>query len=322
MAWKQYLLTKEYEYHKQDGERLLLDGRPGEARIELERALEILRSMKSEEEKGLESKLESISLKLTDQNLEKAREFWADGDHDTALNYFQSALGIVRSAHIRDEILIEISRLKLEIEPVEQIEALEKEVRENPSELNRIFELAMEYALSGYYERAVFELLKILEEDPENEECLLRVGNACFDGGRFLEAEEYLRKGLALDGDFRSRFLYRLGRLAVHSQRYGEAEDCFHAALELDSKDLDSLMSMARLYKKTGDWEKAIDFFERVLSVDPDDGDTLVEVAEMWEEHHFIKNAREVWTEILDKDTDEECKELAKEKLSFYEGQI
>jgi len=322
MSWRKYLIGKEYEYHKQDGERLFEEGRLGEARIELERALDMLRSLKSEEERELESKLESISMTLTDQNLDKARAYWEDGDLKSALSNFQSALGIVRSAHIKDEILVEISRLKLELEPVKEIEELEKEAEQNPSELDTIFALAMEYALSGYFERAIFELKKILEQEPDHEECLLRIGNACFDSSRFLEAEEYYRKGLGLEGEFRSRFLYRLGKIAVNSGRYSEGEDYFHSALESDSDDLDCLMSMARLFKKTGDWERAIDYFERVLSLDPDDGDTLLEVAEMWEEHHFIKNAREIWTEILEKDTNEDSREAAKEKLDFYEEHL
>ena len=322
MSFKKYLLNEQYEYHKQEGERLHSEGRLGEARIELERALEMLRNLKSDEELGLENQLQSISMTLTEQNLSKARSYWEDGDLEAALSCFQSALGIVRSSAVKDDILVEVSRLKLELEPVQEIEELEKEARENPDELSTIFALAMEYALSGYFERSIFELKKILEKDPQHEECLLRIGNACSDSSRFLEAEEYYRRGLALDGEFKGRFHYRLGEIAQSSGRYAEAEDLFQSSLSANSDDIDSLMAMARLYKRTGKWESAIDYFERVLSIDPDDGETLLEIAAMWEERHMIKNAREIWVEILEKETNEDSRQAAKEKLSFYQEHL
>lgn len=322
MSFKKYLINQEYEYHKQEGERLYSEGRLGEARIELERALEMLRSLKSDEELSLENKLQSISMTLTDQNLFKARQYWDDGDLGAALSSFQSALGIVRSNAVKDDILVEISKLKLELEPVREIEELEKEARENPQELSTLFALAMEYALSGYYERSIFELKKILERDPAHEECLLRIGNACSDSSRLVEAEEFYRKGLALNGEFKGRFLFRLGEIAQKSNRFSEAEDFFQSALVSEPDDIDCLMAMARLFQRTGKWESAIDYFERVLSIDPDDGDTLLEIAAMWEDRRMIKNARETWIEILEKDTNAESKQAAQDKLSFYQEHL
>ena len=263
-----------------------------------------------------------IAGKLADENLLKARELWSDGDLEDAFGFYQNALGVVPDSHLKDEILIEMSRLKLEMEPVEQIQILEKELDENPGEVDKHYELAMEYALSGYFEKAVFELKTVLEMDPENEECILRIGNACMDGKRLMEASGYYRRGLELDGELKAQFHFRLGQIALLSQETPQAESHFLATLELEGEHLDALMALAHLYQSCRDWEKAVDYYERVLSLDPEDGETLLLVASLWEEHGYIKNAREIWEEILEKASDEICRETAKEKLDFFSTQF
>jgi tetratricopeptide (TPR) repeat protein len=322
MSWRQYLLSKEYSYHRENGERLLLDGKLGEARVDFERAMQSLRQIKAIEEQGLESKLHSIAGKLANENLLKARELWAEGDLDDAFGFYQNALGVVSDAHLKDEILIEMSRLKLEMQPIEQIQVLERELVENPGEVDKHYELAMEYALSGYFEKAIFELKTVLEMDSENEECILRIGNACMDGKRLMDASEYYRKGLDLKGQLKAQFHFRLGQISVFSQETAEAESHFLATLELEGEHLDALMALARLYQSCLDWEKAIDYYERVLSLDPEDGETLLRVAGLWEERGFIKNAREIWEEVIEKIQDDICCETAKEKLEFYSTQF
>ena len=60
MSWKELLLSKQYLFHKDNGLTLFESGSLGEARIEFEKALSILRRIKSLEEEELEIKLETI----------------------------------------------------------------------------------------------------------------------------------------------------------------------------------------------------------------------------------------------------------------------
>ena len=56
---------------------------------------------------------------------------------------------------------MKISKLKLEIQPSEQIESLQNEIKNSPEKVEKIFDLAMEYALAGFYEQAIYELKKV-----------------------------------------------------------------------------------------------------------------------------------------------------------------
>lgn len=322
MGWKEVLLSRQYLFHKDNGLSLLDSGSLGEARIEFEKALGILRRIKSSEEEQLEDKLEAISRSLTNQSIKTARDFWNEGDLDSALNFYQNALGTVRNASLKDELIIEISKLKLEIQPSEQIESLQNEIKNSPEKVEKIFDLAMEYALAGFYEQAIYELKKVLDIDPKNEEAYLRLGNAFADTNHFLEARDAYQNGLDLGGQLNSQFEYRLGQVFFNCQEFKEAERYLLKSLEKDGEHIDALMMLAKLYKHLGSREQAIDYFERVLALDPEDGQTMLTVASLWEESGYIKNSREIWRDIQETNCDPIYKEEAREKLFFYESQV
>ena len=322
MSWKELLLSKQYLFHKDNGLTLLESGSLGEARIEFEKALGILRRIKSLEEEELEIKLETISRSLTNQSIETAREFWNEGDLDMALNFFQNALGTVRNNILKDELIVEISRLKLEIQPSEQISSLQNEVKNSPGKVEKIFDLAMEYALAGFYEQAIYELKQVLEIDPKNEEAYLRLGNAYADTNHFMEARNAYQNGLELDGDLNAQFEYRLGQVFFNCQEFKESERFLLKSLEKDGEHIDALMILAKLYKRLGSRDQAIDYYERVLALDPEDGQTMLTVATLWEDSGYIKNSREIWREIQETNCDPIYKEEAREKLLFYESQV
>ena len=322
MSWKELLLSKQYLFHKDNGLTLFESGSLGEARIEFEKALSILRRIKSLEEEELEIKLETISRSLTNQSVETAREFWNEGDLDMALNFFQNALGTVRNNILKDELIVEISRLKLEIQPSEQISSLQNEVRNSPGKVEKIFDLAMEYALAGFYEQAIHELKQVLEIDPKNEEAYLRLGNAYADTNHFMEARNAYQNGLELDGELSAQFEYRLGQVFFNCQEFKESERFLLKSLEKDGEHIDALMTLARLYRRLGSRDQAIDYYERVLALDPEDGQTMLTVATLWEDSGYIKNSREIWREIQEKNCDPIYKEEAREKLLFYESQV
>jgi len=322
MSWREGLFAKEYQYHRENGIRHFEKGNLGESRIQLEKALEILRKVKSREEEDLESRLQEISLKLTSQSIDQARKYWDDGDLENALNFFQNALGTVRSESMKEELLVEISRLKLEMEPQEQIQALQEQIKENPQDLDQHFQLAMEYALHGYFEQAIHELKGVLEKDPKNEEALLRIGNACADSTRHFEAMDYYKQGLAAKGELQAQFHYRIGNLHQLASNHQEALASYEKCVEMDGEHLDALLSSAKILSRVEDRDQAIDAYEKVLSLDPDDGESLLAIAKLWEDGGYLKNAREIWEEIQDKNCDPIFKEEAQERIRFYESQF
>jgi tetratricopeptide (TPR) repeat protein len=322
MSWKQYLLSKEYNYHKQNGERLYKESAMGEARIELEVALDKLQKIKTAEEESLLALLSTISVKLTEQNLSKARYYWKEGDLENSLNYFQNALGIVKSSTVRDEILIEVSRLKLEMTPVEEISDLESAVKKEPNNVDVLLDLALEYGLSGYYDRAIHELRKLQTLCPNHEEGLLRLGNAYFDSGQYHNAIESYQLGIEIGGDLSDQFLYRRGHLSFFAQEHKDCLSYLQETLDLNPSHIDALVLQARTFDRTNQKENAIDSYEKVLSLDSDDTKVMMEIARLWEELGYIKNSRDIWREVIDLKSNDIYTETATEKLRFYESVI
>jgi tetratricopeptide (TPR) repeat protein len=321
MSWRTTLLGKEYEFYKRHGERLYKEGSLREARIELERALDTLKRLKSTEEVELETLLEGISSKLTEGAIEKAKAFHADGDFDSALDYYQNALGMVKDSVLKDEIMMEISKIRQDKNPVEHIQTLEQDVQDNPEQTEKLFNLAMEYALSGYYERAIHELKKVYTLEPENDEVLLRLGNACSDAGRFLDAMDFYQQGIKLNSDNIVWLHLRMGQLYDVNQEYKDALNCYKKALEIDTEFIDALMAMGALYRKLNDPTNAIDCYEKVLGLDKEDYDTALLLASLWESTGYLKNAKELWQEIALNAKDVHGDE-ARDKLEFYETQF
>ncbi|MCO4783921.1 MAG: tetratricopeptide repeat protein [Candidatus Cloacimonetes bacterium] len=322
MSWKQYLLSKEYNYHKQNGERLYKESALGEARIELEVALEKLQKIKTAEEESLLSLLNTISVNLTEQNLSKARYYWSEGDLENSLNYFQSALGLVKSSTVRDEILIEVSRLKLEMAPVEEISDLEVAVKNEPENVDVLLDLALEYGLSGYYDRAIHELRKLQTLCPNHEEGLLRLGNAYFDSGQYHNAIESYQLGIQLGGELSSQFLYRRAHIAFFAQEYTNCLSFLQESLDLDPSHSDALVLQGRAYGRVDEKENAIDSYEKALSLDSDDTQIMMKIAGLWEDLGYIKNSRDIWREVIELKSNDIYSESAAEKLRFYESVI
>lgn len=322
MSWKQYLLSKEYNYHKQNGERLYKESALGEARIELEVALEKLQKIKTAEEESLIAMLNTISVNLTEQNLSKARYYWKEGDLDNSLNYFQNALGLVKSGTARDEILIEVSRLKLEMTPIEQISDLEVAVKNEPQNVDVLLDLALEYGLSGYYDRAIHELRKLQTLCPNHEEGLLRLGNAYFDSGQYHNAIESYQSGIEIGGDLSNQFLYRRANLAYFAQEYDNCLSYLQESLDLNPSHIDALVLQAKTFDRIDQKDNAIDSYEKALSLDSDDTKVMMEIARLWEELGYIKNSRDIWREVIDLKVNDIYSETAAEKLRFYESVI
>ncbi|PCJ20327.1 MAG: hypothetical protein COB02_04635 [Candidatus Cloacimonadota bacterium] len=322
MSWKQYLLSKEYNYHKENGERLYKESSLGEARIELEIALEKLQKIKTYEEKNLLKLLNTISLDLTEQNLSKARYYWSEGDLENSLSYFQSALGLVRSDLNRDEILIEISKLKLEMTPIEEIKDLELAVKKEPENINILLDLALEYGLSGYFDRAIHELKKLLTLSPNHEEALLRLGNAYQDSGRYHDAIDAYQTGISQNASLIDQFLYRRASLSFFSQEFELSLSFVKKSLDSNPMHLDALILQAKIYERVDQLENAIDSYEKVLSIDKEDTKIMMEIARIWEDLGYIKNSRDIWREVLALKTEDIYWEAASEKLRFYESMI
>jgi tetratricopeptide (TPR) repeat protein len=311
MGLKELLLSKDYLYCRQNGERLFHEGQYAESRIEYIKALDYLREMKTAEEQEIEQHLDVIAEKMVDENMRRARELKSQGNVSDSLSFYQNALGVVRQSDIRDEILIEMATVKSDSED-------EKTAAETDSDkVASLLETAMQYALNHCYDAAVYHLTELVQMEPEFEEGWLRLGNACFDSDRLLDALSSYHKGLELDGNLKPSFCYRIGRLHYSGGDYRQAEQFFLKCLEYEPQHADCLKAMASMFRRICDRDRAIECYEKLISVDPDDMKTKLELASLWEESGYQKNAIELWDEVLKSD-DEDAVDIARERLDLY----
>jgi len=124
---------------------------------------------------------------------------------------------------------------------------------------------------------------RVLEEQPENFQALIRSAKLLSWQNRFDESIARYDRAIAVDPGDRAA---RLGRAVTLSWdgRYKDARAGFQAMLEEDEADIDALLGLARTYAWTGRSPAARTEYERVLDNDPENVDARVGLAylDLW----------------------------------------
>ena len=124
-------------------------------------------------------------------------------------------------------------------------------------------------AIGNKCERGLRMMKCCLDQDPNDDYILSKLGGACYLLGRYDEAEAHYKKALKIHPDW-SEANFDLG-LAVQKQgKLEEAIKCFETAVALDPGLVVGYVNLGAVYIHKGMLDKAISSLEKVLETDPD----------------------------------------------------
>jgi tetratricopeptide (TPR) repeat protein len=136
---------------------------------------------------------------------------------------------------------------------------------------------------SGDHAKALRLYERVLDEQPENFQALLRSAKLLSWNNRFDEAIERYDRAIAVDPNDREALLGRALTLSW-DRRFTESRSGFAVLLEDDPSDVDALLGLARTYAWSSHSPAAGDAFRRVLDTDPDNVDARIGLAylDLW----------------------------------------
>lgn len=172
-----------------------------------------------------------------------------------------------------------------------------------------VYEKKLDEAITSYE--------KCLEADPEHEMALDEISWCCYHQKRYEEAEKWFRCAIALeDVDFESTW-EGMGLTLAAMERYTEAIQCFHKALELDEDKrnvayYEYLIGLS--YSRENDFYRALAHYFKCLDADPEYAQALNNIGAMYYEHESdIKKAIEYFQkteEAAEKNEDSQTLQL------------
>ena len=89
-----------------------------------------------------------------------------------------------------------------------------------------------------------------------------------YKNGNYSAAEMICLKILSIDRNhFNSRSL--MATISAINKNYKQAKDFLHQALEIEPKNLGTIMNLGTAYKELGEFDESIKFYNKVLEIDP-----------------------------------------------------
>jgi len=196
------------------------------------------------------------------------------GTHEEYYQRYGEALDAYQKALVCDPKASYVQRklpilyLKMD-SPNKAIDLLLANLEKSPDDINQRALLARIYIQQKNEPEALIHYRKIIEEDPENGQALLRVGILLTQAGDLQNATNYFNRLLELDRETYFARLY-LARIADQLDHDDEAERQYAAALELNySNDLS--YEIGDFFLRRKQYEKVIDTMRQLLGHDNTD---------------------------------------------------
>ena len=209
----------------------------------------------------------SAAAQSSSQMPDRAPEAPALGADNQALAYYHFSLSHLyedlASFHNRSDYL------------TRAIEELRKAVEYDPSNPMLAAELADLYARSGRIRDAVNEAQEILKRDPSN-----------------LEARRLL-------GRIYVRTLGDMQAPASSRETLSRAIEQYEQIIKLDSRDTDSMLMLARLYRFSNDTVKAEEMLKRILAIEPESEQALSSLAMLYSDLGQYRQAIELLEKVI-----------------------
>ena len=194
--------------------------------------------------------------------------------YDQALETFRQILGLGDTEAPQGEALI-IETLRLKREPQKAMEAADAAVQKYPKDRALISLRATLLAEQGHVEEAIPALQGLLNGGPSDRETYLTIAQVYSDAKHYGEAEDAVRKSLALtpkpeDQEF-ARFM--LGSVYERQKKYDLAEEEFKKVLSMNPLNAAASNYLGYLLADRGvRLEESVQYIQKALQVDPNNG--------------------------------------------------
>jgi len=150
--------------------------------------------------------------------------------------------------------------------------------KDQDTEIDERISAARKLHKAGEIDEAEAVYLDILENYPEHAQARHLLGVVCLQRGQLPEAEDNLRKAIALDNK-QASFHSNLGNVLGAQNRTEEAYLCFTQALNLDPQNLSALSNIATALLSMDRASEAKPYCLRILAITPDDTNARLNLA-------------------------------------------
>lgn len=132
----------------------------------------------------------------------------------------------------------------------------------------KLYTKANNAVFSGQFAKAISILTKLLEEDPENIEYSLLIGESYMRNEQYPEAIKYLAKAVEKDNK-NIRALVNFGAALLRMRKLEEAESILLYALELHPENIDAYTNLGSVYQSLLQPEKSLQAALKIIELDP-----------------------------------------------------
>lgn len=121
----------------------------------------------------------------------------------------------------------------VDLSNLQQINALENELKTNPADKEKILTLAHMLNDSGFKQKAIDRYKEYLKFDPENPDVLVDMGVCYYDMQNYAEAEKWMKEALKYEPKHQIAHL-NLGIVSLTSGKHDEAIEWWRKAVEIN----------------------------------------------------------------------------------------
>ncbi|MFC1864572.1 tetratricopeptide repeat protein [Chloroflexota bacterium] len=174
-----------------------------------------------------------------------------------------------------------------------EIRKIEKELDQNPGDLEKRVNLALLYHDAGFNKKAVSELQTVLKAEEAYSNALIALGYVYIGMESYEKALEPYAKLVELNKDNPMRYIsrqleavyYYMGVAYYNLSRYQDAINSLGEALIIDKTDADAWYLLGNVYYDSGDFPNAIESFKQTLRFVPDFKETYQSLYNCYEKN-------------------------------------
>ena len=164
----------------------------------------------------------------------------------------------------------------------------------NPEDSNALFDRGLVYEIKRQYANAAFDYETLLENDPGFYTAYIQMGLVTFELGRFEEAVDWFKQGIALaeeEGTNPASAYVRLGEIYEKAGRPVQAQEAYQKAIELEPESSGMLHYYAKFLESQQEMDAALLAYQQMAEVSYLKGWAYNELASFYRRRGLLEEA-------------------------------